>query len=515
MFAIQADAAIPLPVSRCRFPMVLPLHRSTVPKHRLTALLAGCLLLLSACAVNPATGERQFTALLPAEQEASLGAEEHPKILAEFGGAYEDPELQAMLDRLGQRLAAGTERPEVSYTFTLLDSDVVNAFALPGGYVYVTRGLLALANSEAQLAGVVGHEIAHITARHTAERYSRGTLAQIGAVLAGVFGGQQIGQAAAAGAQLILAGWSRDQELEADRLGLRYMAQLGYDPLEMARFLDTMGRHAQLQALLAGKPGAADTFSYLQTHPPTGNRVERAVEIARTVPGTPARAERDAYLRALDGVIYGDSPENGFVRDRVFAHPGLGFRFEVPEGFRLLNGQRTVTAVGPQENTLIVFDAAPTQGAADPAAFIRNVWAPQAPLAGLERIEINGLPAATARSQVRSQAGALDARLVAIRWDADTFYRFLFLNPAGLTGGLSVPFRETTYSFRALTAAERAGLRPYRIEVVEVRPGQTVADFVRRMPFDDYAEERFRVLNDIAPGTGLQAGRLVKIVTGG
>lgn len=476
-------------------------------------LLAAGLLATAACSTNPATGERQFTGLLPPEKEQALGAQEHPKVMAEFGGPYRNAEVQSYVQALGRRLAANTEIPGITYTFTVLDSEVVNAFALPGGYVYVTRGLLALANSEAQLAGVLGHEIGHVTARHTAERYSQGTLAQVGAVLAGVLGGQQVGQMAAQGAQLAVAGWGRGQELEADGLGVRYMALAGFDPLEMPAFLDTMGRHAQLEALLAGKPGAADGFSYLQTHPPTAERVERASAAARTRPGDQWTVNRDAFLRLLDGVTYGDSPENGFVRGRVFAHPKLGFRFEVPPGFRLLNGQAQVTALSPDRRAMIVFDGAPSKGVADPAQFIGAVWAPQAPLQGMQRLEVDGRPAATAVTQTQTQGGPVDVRLLAVGWDRDTFYRFLFVSARDLTSRFDADFRTTAGSLRALSGSERSSLRPYRIRVVAVRPAETVADFVRRMPFADYPEERFRVLNDIPPGTALQPGRLVKIVT--
>lgn len=488
-------------------------RRSRRPIRSVLLLLGA--LALGSCSTNPATGERQFTALLPPEQEQALGAEQHPKVMAEFGGPYENRRVQSYVDALGQRLAARTEVPGIKYPFTVLDSEIVNAFALPGGYVYVTRGLMALANSEAQLAGVIGHEIAHVTARHTAERYSQGTLAQVGAVLAGVFGGQQIGQVAAQGAQLVLAGWSRGQELEADTLGIRYMADSGFDPREMSRFLDTMGRHAQLQALLAGQPGAADSFSYLQTHPPTAERVEKAAAAATGRQGAQWEVDRDAYLRLLDGVTYGDSAENGFVRDRVFAHPKLGFRFEVPPGFRLLNGQRQVTALSPDRKAMIIFDGAPDQGVGDPAQFIASAWAPKAQLAAVERIEVNGLPAATAVTQAQTQGGVVDVRLVAIRWDQDTYYRFMFVTARDLTRGLAAPLREATYSFRRLTERERDALRPYRIQVVTVRPGEGVADLIRRMPFKEHAEERFRVLNDIAPGTELRPGQLVKIVTEG
>ena len=491
-----------------------------IPARRRVALARFVLLLglggmAAGCSTNPATGERQFTGLMSTEQETQVGAQQHPEILQEFGGPYDNPAIQDYVNRLGQRLAANTEREEVKYTFTVLDSEIVNAFALPGGYVYISRGLMALANSEAQLAGVLGHEIGHVTGRHSAERYSRGTLAQVGAVVAGIFGGQQIAQLSGAGAQLALAGWGRGQELEADELGIRYMSRAGFDPLEMATFLDSMGRHAQLEALLAGRPGAADQFSYLQTHPPTGQRVEEATKAASTRPGGQWEVDREDYLRTIDGMIYGDSPQNGFVRGRVFAHTQLGFRFEAPEGFRILNGQKQVTAVAPDRNGIIVFDAAPSQGARSPEEFLARVWAAEAPLTNTQRISVNGLEAATGTTVANTQQGQLAARLVAIRWDQDTYYRFLFLTPQQAAGRYDEAFRDTTYSFRRLNSSERSRLRPYRIKVVEVRPGDRVEDFIRRMPFDDYPEERFRVLNNISPGTELRPGQLVKIVTEG
>ncbi len=481
------------------------------PRLPVAAWLAGALLALSACTTNPATGERQFTALMSPEQEKSVGAEQHKQVMDEFGGPYDNPAIQAYVDKIGQRLAANTERPDVRYTFTVLDSDIVNAFALPGGYVYVTRGLMALANNEAQLAGVIGHEIGHVTARHSAERYSRGTLAQVGAVLATVLGGAEVGQLAQQGAAGVLAGWSRGQELEADSLGIRYMAGSGFAPTEMSSFLATMGRHAQLQALLAGKPGAADQFSYLQTHPPTGERVEQAAAAAKQRAPQDWETDGAAYLRTIDGMLYGDSPKNGYVRGQVFAHPSLGFRFEVPEGFRLLNGQSNVTAIAPDGKTLMVFDGAPGQGARNPAEFIAGVWAPNAPLSGTQTLTIDGLPAATAITPVNTRSGQVNARLVAIRWDADSYYRFLFVTPT-LSPAADRAFQDTATSFRRLTSADRAGLRPYRLRVVQVRAGETVEDLARRMPFRDYPEERFRVLNDIAPGTPLRPGQLVKLV---
>ncbi|MFY8095178.1 MAG: M48 family metalloprotease [Niveispirillum sp.] len=471
-------------------------------------------LFLAACSTNPVTGDRQMTGLMPPEQEAAIGAQQHPEMLKEFGGRYEDAKLQAYVDRLGQQLAAKTEVPGTRYTFTVLDSPIVNAFALPGGYVYVSRGLMALANSEAELAGVVGHEIGHVTARHSADRYGRGVLAQGGAVLAGIFLGQGAGQLAQQGAQAALASFSRGQELQADNLGIRYMTAAGYDPREMAGFLSSMGRHAQLEALLAGQPGKADQFSYLQTHPPTGDRAERAAAAASLTPGATYLIRQDEYMRAIDGMIYGDSPDHGFVRGRVFAHAGLGIRFEVPDGFRLLNSDQAVIGLGPG-GSQIVFSEAQGQGAYSAGDYITNVWAKGAPLGELRPLTIDGVPAATAVTRLSGQNGPVHARLVAIAGKTGRYYRFLLTSPLEQAGRLDGAFVSSVQGFRRLSAAEKAGLKPYRIKVAQVKPGQKVADFVATLPLKDYAEERFRVLNNIPPGTEPRPGVWIKTIIEG
>lgn len=471
-------------------------------------------LLLAACSTNPVTGDRQMTGLMPPEKEAAIGAQQHPEMLKEFGGRYEDAKVQAYVDRLGQALAAKTEIPGTRYTFTVLDSPIVNAFALPGGYVYVSRGLMALADSEAELAGVVGHEIGHVTARHSADRYGRGVLAQGGAMLAGIFLGQGAGQLAQQGAQAALASFSRGQELQADNLGIRYMTAAGYDPREMAGFLSSMGRHAQLEALLAGQPGKADQFSYLQTHPPTGDRAERASAAASLTPGATYLIRQDEYMQAINGMIYGDSPAHGFVRGRVFAHTGLGIRFEMPDGFRLLNSDQAVIGLGP-DGSQIVFSEDQAQGAFSAGDYIANVWAKGAPLAEARTLTIDGLPAATAVTRLSGQNGPVFARLVAVAGPPGRYYRFLATTPLERAPRLDTGFLSMAQGFRRLTAAEKAGLKPYRIKVVQVKTGQKVADFVATMPLKDHAEDRFRVLNNIPPGTEPRPGIWVKTIIEG
>ncbi|WP_035693764.1 M48 family metalloprotease [Azospirillum halopraeferens] len=468
-------------------------------------------LLAAACAVNPATGDRQFTGLVPVSQDAAIGRQEHPKVLAEFGGAYDNPRVRAFVDRLGRTLAAQTGRADVDWTFTVLDTDVVNAFALPGGYVYITRGLLALAGDEAEVAGVLAHEIGHVVARHTAERISRSTVAGVLAAGVGaVLGSPELARAVSLGSELVLAGYSREQELEADRLGVAYLAATGYDPFAMATFLETMGRKAQYDALVRG--GATDRHDFLSTHPRTEERVERAAALARTYPPADRRRGDGDYLQAVAGMVYGDSPENGFVRGTVFAHPQLGFRFEVPQGYTLLNGAQQVVARGPG-GSLIVFDGGTARGGSDMVAYIARDWAAGARFAAIEPLEINGLPAATGVTQGRIRGAMVDLRLVAIRM-GPRIYRFTMVSPSGGLTGHDAAFRRTAASFRTLGRGEAAALQPHRLRTVTVRPGDTAESLAAGMADQPRAVDLFRILNNLPPGTPLTPGRTVKVVAG-
>lgn len=483
-------------------------------RRSLTAALLSVALLapvLAGCTVNPATGERAFTAFMSPAQERQVGAEEHPRILEEMGGAYDDPELARYIDSIGQLLARTSEMPDLPFTFTVLNTDTINAFALPGGYVYVTRGLVALANNEAEIAGVLGHEIGHITGRHSAQRYSQAMAVGLGSALLGAVLGVG-GDIAALGSQLYIQSFSREQEFEADVLGIRYLSRAGYHPQAMASFLGNMQRADELEARLEQRPPAGDQFSFMSTHPRTVDRVRQAMAAAAVdIPADPM-IERDLFLRRLDGMTYGDDPSQGFVRGRSFAHPVLRIAFEVPRGFYLRNSQRQVTATGP-DGALIVFDGARRASGQDMRAYLTQSWGAQLPLEGVEAINVNGLPGATAGARVQTNQGARDLRLVAIAVDAEQVYRFMFLTPTAATAGLSTGLRETTYSFRRLTPAQAAALQPLRLRIVTVRPGDTLQTMAARMAFDDDPLGRFLVLNGLDPGAALQPGQLVKIVT--
>ena len=475
-----------------------------VLKCAATFLLAG---LLAACAVAPGTGRTIFTGGLSEEDEAALGYEQHPKMLEAFGGTYNDPELKRYIESVGRLLAENSELSNLEFTFTVLDSPIVNAFALPGGYVYVSRGLLTLARNEAEVASVLAHEIGHVTARHSAERYGQSVVANIATVGVGILAGgaaADLGQTVGA---VALRSYSRDQEFEADKLGIRYLARAGYDTGASAEFLRQLKAHSQLEAELAGDPEAADKFNIMQTHPRTVDRIKKAARNGAVTPVADPKVGEEVYLRMIDGVVYGDNPDQGVIRGREFLHPALRFAFEVPKGFRLNNAPTHVLAQGP-DGSVIFFDAAPESFSGSMTRYLRDVWA-KTDLRELQPIKINGLEAAT--GWLRSANDQI-LRGVAMRYDANTIYRFLFVTSESLNERYALPFRRTTYSFRKLSAKEAQAIKPLRIRLHEVKPGESAADIAARMPFTELKLKRLLVLNGLTSSDQVKPGDLLKVV---
>ena len=481
--------------------------------RRINVAIAAFLLLAGApsCTPNPATGQQDFTLFMSESEEARIGAQEHSKIIARYGGVYDDPEVGAYVAEIGGRLAANSERAGARFTFTVLNSPNVNAFALPGGYIYVTRGLIALANSEAELAGVVAHEIGHVIARHTAQRYSRAAATQIGATLLGaLIGSREVGDLLQVGGQLYLLNFSREQEFEADSLGVRYLRRTGYDPVAEAQFLQNLAREKSLQEKLAQREGRDRQSDFLASHPNTPERVQRAIAAAGGGPsGHPLR--RDVFLDRIDGMLFGDEPEQGLVSGRQFLHPVLRFAFEVPPKFRLFNTSERVIALHPSK-AAIVFDSAGRKTHPDILTYLTLVWADGLGLNDVERISINGMPAATGRTTVNTQNGRMNLRLVAIQFGNGSIYRFRFLTPPGLVDSLATDLRRTTFSFRALSQDEAGRLKPYRVKAVAVGASDTVESLAARLPFADFRAERFRTLNGLGANDRVLAGQRVKTV---
>jgi predicted Zn-dependent protease len=477
--------------------------------------LQGC-----ATATSPATG-RTFTTPISESEEAGIGREEHPKILAEFGGAYaEIPALNAYVSGVGGKLAAVGERPDVKYRFTVLNTPDVNAFALPGGYVYITRGLLALADNEAELAGVLGHEIGHVTARHTAERIGQqqqatilGTLGVLaGGILFGQSGAEAAGILAQEGISTYIGQYSQEQEFEADSLGVRYMRRVDYRTDAMASFLDSLRAQDQLELSLSGEdPSLADRASMKASHPRTLDRVQRA--IAEAGPSTSqAILARDRYLNEIDGMVFGDDPSAGLVRGREFLHPGLRFRFQVPKGYRILNHPDMVVIKGPK-GTMQRLKLAKPQYAGDLGEAIAALGAREGVQFGrIERLRINGLESATGLGRVNSRSGLLDLRVVLIRHPAGKVYEFDFLSDARLNGQRDQDAQSIAFSFQPMNAQEAAAIKPLRIRIVAVQPGDTLASLSKRMKVAAGKEGWFRVLNAIKADRLLKIGERVKIV---
>jgi len=467
-------------------------------------------LMLSACSINPATGEKQFTALMPPAQEAAIGAQEHEKVRQTYGDFVTGP-VADYVDRIGQKVAANTERSDVRYQFFVLDSPIVNAFALPGGYIYISRGILALANSEAELAGVIAHEIAHVTGRHAAERMSQGVLVGLGAAILSVAtGSDTVGQIANVGSDLYIRSYSRTQESEADALGVRYLSRAGYDPRAMASFLANLDAQTKLDLTLAGK-SANDGFNYFSTHPLTADRIVQAQTVALSYPQG-GIDNRDVYLSMINGLTYGDSEHQGFVRGDMFYHPGMGFAFSVPDGFNVTNNPTEVIATH-QNGSILILDADRDDQGRDPLTYLTQNWMRGNPVTNAESITINGLRAATAAFAGTANNRPVTIRVVAIEWRAGQFFRFQMAIPETATKAEVEALKRTTYSFHAMTESERATIRPVKIQTLTAKAGDTVKSIAARMAFDRAQEQRFRVLNGMTPQGELVAGQVYKIVT--
>jgi predicted Zn-dependent protease len=436
---------------------------------------------------------------------AELARAQHPRILATYGGEYSDPKLERMVAKVIGSLTTVSANPTQNYRITILNSPNVNAFALPGGYLYITRGLLALANDSSELAAVVAHEMGHVTANHGLQRQRLEAEEGLATkVVSDVLGDSPTAKAALIRGKLRLAQFSRNQELEADVIGIKSVGEAGYDPYAASRFLQSMSAYTDFRSV----SGATDaSLDFLATHPNTPQRIELALRHARQFgqPGVGTR-DRDSYLAGIDGLLYGDTPDEGYVRGNNFLHPKLGISFSVPDGFMIDNSATAVTATGPGDMA-VRFDGVSLDPARSLGDYIRSGWVAGLDASSVRETTINGNPAATARA--RAEGWQFDVTVIRA---GSQVYRLLTAAPAASTSLDSVA-RVVGGSFRILTQAERDALKPLRIRVVTVKPGQTMGTLAAQMVGVDRKLDLFRVLNALGPGTTLSAGDKVKIVT--
>ena len=432
---------------------------------------------------------------------------EHERILSSYGGAYDDPKLEALIGKTVDRLVAASDRPDQAYKVTILNSGAVNAFALPTGQLYVTRGLIALASDTSELSSVLSHEMAHVLAKHASIREDQARQAAIVTrVVTDMSNDPDLTALALAKTKLTMASFSRAQEFEADGIGVGISARAHFDPYGAARFLAAMERNA---ALKAGKTASLDPRAqdFLSSHPATPERVQNAQNSARQY-RAPEGGERDreAYLGAIDNIVYGEDPSEGFVRGRRFLHPKLGFTFAAPETFTLDNTAQAVIGVREGGTQAMRFDVVRVPAEQTLGEYLNSGWMEGVDKASTEDLTINGFPAASAMAH----GDQWQFRVYALRFGSDV-YRFIFAaKQRSIESDRNA--RETVNSFRRLTLEEIQAAQPLRIKVITVQPGDTVESLSHRMAGVDRAADRFRILNGLDTHAQVKVRDLVKIV---
>ena len=485
---------------------------------RISKFTLGTALVLVAVPQTTLWAQAVQTVQAISQKDKDEGAKYHPQLTAEYGGAMTGAYAD-YVGGVGKKIAvqSGLSNSTSDFTVTLLNSSVNNAFAIPGGYVYTTRQLVALMNNEAELAGVLGHEVGHVAARHSAKRQNAATKNTIigvgGALLAGVLLGKnsQVGQLLQKGLlqlpSVLTLKYSRGQENEADALGVQYLKKARYDPRAMSTVLLSLANQNALDARMMGTSDQVPVWA--SSHPDPASRVRTTLTLAGTTTGI---TNRDLFLTRISGMTYGDSAEQGFVDGRKFAHPIYKLGFEAPAGFFLVNGTQAV-AIGGQGGK---GQFASGQSTGDLDAYVRGVFNKvgqdnqvQLNPSNIERTTVNGISAAYSVARVASNGGQIDVTVFAYQWDANTAYHFITMTQAG-----SNPFQPMFNSMKRLTAAEAAALKARKLVVVTVKKGDTVQSLASRMAYTDAPLDRFRVLNGLpAATTTLTVGQKVKIVT--
>ncbi|MDK1387461.1 Beta-barrel assembly-enhancing protease [Ensifer psoraleae] len=473
-----------------------------------TTLLSACQSMIEQAyepTVTPSSNPQIVEEVQKNDPRAQLGAREHPRIVASYGGEYKDAKTERLVARITGALTAVSENPQQSYRITILNSPAINAFALPGGYLYVTRGLLALANDASEVAAVLSHEMAHVTANHGIERQQREEAEVIASrVVSEVLSSNLAGKQALARGKLRLAAFSRNQELQADVIGVRMLGEAGYDPYAAGRFLDSMAAYARFTAV---DPESDQSLDFLSSHPNAPQRVELARRHARAFGVESAIGDRgrDYYLAGIDGLLYGDSPQEGYVRGQTFLHGQLGIRFDVPVGFQIDNKAEAVLATGPGD-IAIRFDGVADTARRSLTDYIASGWVTGLQPDTIRPISVNGLEAATARAS----ADRWDFDVTVIRID-NQIYRFLTAVPKG-SSALEGTASQLRGSFRRMTQAEVQSLKPLRIRVVTVRSGDTMATLAARMMGTDRKLDLFRLINAMQITSTVKPGDKVKII---
>jgi predicted Zn-dependent protease len=479
----------------------------------LSWVLVSVLILLHSCAKNPVTGRQDFM-LMSEGQEIALGQQSDPEIKA-YMGIYEDPALQKFINEKGQQMAAVSHRKDLKYEFKIVDSPVVNAFAVPGGYVYFTRGIMAHFNNEAEFAGVLGHEIGHITARHSAKQYSNAMLGQIGllagSILSPTFA--QYADVASQGLSLLFLKFGRDAESQSDKLGVEYSTKIGYDAKEMAGFFQTLDR-------MRGDGGEVPTF--LSTHPDPADREDKVEKMANSwqqkVDAKTLKVNRDNYLRMIDGLVYGEDPKQGFVENNMFYHPVLKFQFQVPTAWKLQNTPQQVQMADGQGQAFMIFTLA--QGTSLESAAQNLLKQYQLTAVESQRDNVNGLDAIAivadqvAQQQTQQQQQSVRTLIYLIQYGGN-IYTMLGASAKNNFPNYARIFQSVSKSFNQLTDQEKLGREAERVRIKTVEQTATLQKVFAGYGVPEKRYEELAVLNGMQINERIPAGTLIKVVERG
>jgi predicted Zn-dependent protease len=468
----------------------------------------------AACATNPVTGKRQIS-LMSEAQEISMGRELDAQVRQEMG-VYQDDDLQRYVQELGMSLAKRSQRPNLPWSFAVLDSPAVNAFALPGGYIYITRGILPYLDNEAQLVGVLGHEIGHVTARHSAQQYTRAMGAQLGVLVGSIFvpGVRPFSDLAEGGLGVLFLKFGRDAELQADALGAQYAATGGWDPAQVPAFLTTLARISEV----TDRNGVPN---WLATHPQPENRAELVIETVKKVQtersdGGTWTIERDNYLSRIDGIVFGDSPEDGIVRGNLFLHPPLRFALEFPDGWEITNSDEQVVAQEPGNKVFIVLRTIePSLGRTLDQVGLQHMRESGYKPTDATLTTIGGMQAFVGTYQGNASGiGQVMARGAHVVHNRTTYF----------IGGIAAPdlyprvvsdFDRTIQSFRQLSPAEADAVEPNIVDLYTAREGDTWQSIAQRAGAGLVSASTLAIMNDHAIDEQPKPGTRLKIVVAG
>lgn len=491
-------------------------HRAAMRAWRtaLVAVLAVCASNgLISCAVNPVSGHNDFV-MMSESEEITEGRDANPKIIEKYG-QYDNPALQAYVQQVGAGVAAHSHRSNLIYRFTVLNSTEVNAFALPGGYVYITRGLLAYISTEAQLAAVLGHEIGHVTARHAVRQQSAATVTGLlGSVLAagvGVQGAQDVVNVLGG---VLLQGYGREHELEADRLGAEYLARSGYDPHAMIEVIGILKDQEQFEVQQAKEEGREPHVYHgvFASHPDNDQRLQQVVGAANQFKtASAARVNRDGFLHEIDGLTFGDSERDGIRRDNHFYHAGLGFAVAFPTGWKLDNQPKALLATAPQGAALLQISSEDLNERVSPQDFLR-MRLKIADLRNGEVINNNGMNGYTGITNNKSPFGTRPIRITVLYFNNSAYVFYGAAKDADRAYAFDGDFIATARSFHPITAQERSLAHEQKIHLQRANGGTRLEDLARNSPISDHPLDQLRLINGLYPNGEPAPGSWVKVV---